>query len=219
MRLFSLDKRLSTIAEMIPEGAKVWDVGSDHARLPVWLVATGKVPCAVASDIGEMPLESAKRTVERFGVEDRVSLRLCDGIPEDACGAADLFVIAGMGGSTIAEILERAPWTQEKGVRLILQPMSSPEDLRKVLYEGRYYVLSETYVKDGGRRYVIIETEGGGEAESFDRADLAAGKHIRDEEHIRRSIERLTNELAGADESVKIELNASIEKLEKLLEE
>ncbi len=219
MRLFSLDARLAAVADKIPEGLRVWDVGSDHARLPVWLVATGKIPSAVASDIGEQPLASARRTVERFGVGDRVSLRLCDGIPPDARGAADVFIIAGLGGSTIADILLAAPWTQEPGVRLVLQPMSSPEDTRKVLYEGRWRVTGETFVRDGHRRYVVIEAEGGGERESFDRADLAAGKHIRDPEHIARAIECLTNELGGADEAARRELTASVEKLEAVLRE
>ena len=219
MRLFRLDPRLSAVAEKIPDGCRVWDVGSDHARLPVWLAATGRITSAVASDIGEMPLASARRTVERFGVADRVSLRLCDGIPPDARGAADVFVLAGMGGSTEAEILLAAPWTQEPGVRLVLQPMSSPEDLRRVLYGLRYRVTGEDYVRDGGRRYVIIEAAGGGEPESFDRADLAAGKHIRDPEHIARSIERLTNELGGADESARRELTAAIAKLKNIMNE
>ena len=130
-----------------------------------------------------------------------------------------MFIIAGLGGSTIADILLAAPWTQEPGVRLVLQPMSSPEDTRKVLYEGRWRVTGETFVRDGHRRYVIIEAAGGGEPESFDRADLAAGKHIRDPEHIARSIERLTNELGGADESARRELTAAIEKLEAVLHE
>lgn len=215
MRLFSLDKRLGAVAELIPDGARVWDVGSDHARLPVWLVVTGRAPSAVASDIGELPLESAKRTVERFGVSDRVALRLCDGIPPDARGEADVFVIAGMGGGTIADILAAAPWTQGAGVKLVLQPMSSPEDLRAALYSRGYRVLGERLVRDGARRYIVIEAEGGGEAEPFDRADLAAGRHIRDAEHLARAVRRLRNELAGADDEARREIEAAIAKLER----
>lgn len=217
MRLFSLDRRLGAVAERVPEGARIWDVGSDHAKLPVWLVATGKCPSATASDIGELPLESAKRNVERYGLSDRIALRLCDGLPSDARNAADVIVIAGMGGSTIAEILAAAPWTQDAGVRLILQPMSSPEDLRAALCAKNYRITDETEVRDGRRRYLIIEAEGGGSPEPFDRADLFAGKVIRDREYLERAARRLRNELAGA-EGNRDEIESAIAKIEKIVE-
>lgn len=217
MRLFKLDGRLGAIAELVPQGARLWDVGSDHAKLPVWLAAMGRIVHGVASDIGEMPLESARRNIRRFGVESIVDTELCDGLPDSARERADMFVIAGMGGGTIADILARAPWTAEDGVRLILQPMSSPEDLREALFEGAYTIEKESLVHADGRRYVIIQARGGGSPEEFDAADLAAGRYIRDAEHIRRAIVHLRNRMSGASVGEKAALQASINKLEGIL--
>lgn len=219
MRLFTLDARLGAIAARIPLGARLWDVGSDHARLPVWLAANGRIAHAVASDIGELPLRSATRNIERFGVGGIVETELCDGLPISARDRADVFVIAGMGGGTIADILARAPWTQESGTNLLLQPMSSPEDLRAFLFESRYTITNETLLYADGRRYVLVEAVGGGAPQVFDRADLAAGTFIRDREHIESATKRLRNELGGADERATVELNDSIRKLEGILDD
>lgn len=218
MRLFTLDARLGAIAQRIPLGARLWDVGSDHARLPVWLAANGRIAHAVASDIGELPLRSARRNIERFSVGGIVETELCDGLPLSARERADVFVIAGMGGGTIADILARAPWTQD-GASFLLQPMSSPEDLRAFLFANRYTITNETLLRDGGRRYLLIEVTGGGAPQEFDRADLAAGRFIHDREHIESTIKRLSNELGGADERATTELNDAIRKLEGVLDD
>jgi len=214
MRLFALDARLRAIAERIPQGARIWDVGTDHARLPVWLIVSGKIETAVVSDIGEGPLDSARGTAKTFGVSKKMEFVLRDGLPENAPEKANTFIIAGMGGGTIASILERAKWTQKKGVSLFLQAMSSAEDLRAFLYAGNYKITAETPISDGHRRYVIIEAEGGGAPETFDRADLISGKLIFEREHILRGIKRLENEISGENDKQKPALFAAVKKLE-----
>ena len=119
-----LTPRLRAIAQQVPQGSVLADVGTDHALLPAWLLLEGRIPSAIASDLREGPLARAKETVEQHGVADRVSLRLCDGLSGIQAGEADVVAIAGMGGETIAAILEQAPWTKENTL-LLLQPMTS----------------------------------------------------------------------------------------------
>ena len=147
MRLFHLDPRLGAIAALVPEGAVLYDIGTDHARLPVWLAVNGKIRRAVASDVAEKPLVIARRNVERFGVQDRVTVRLWDGIPPEAREDADCIVVAGMGGETIVSILEAADWLRERDIPLILQPMSKKEVLRAWL-AGRFAVEEEQSATD-----------------------------------------------------------------------
>ena len=147
MRLFQLDPRLGAIAALVPEGAVLYDVGTDHARLPVWLAVQGKITRAVASDVAEKPLTVARRNIDRFGVGDRVDLRLCSGIPADARENADCIVIAGMGGETIVSILQEADWLRAAAIPVILQPMTKKEILREWL-AGRYRIEEEHSATD-----------------------------------------------------------------------
>ncbi|HRI08373.1 MAG TPA: tRNA (adenine(22)-N(1))-methyltransferase TrmK, partial [Nannocystaceae bacterium] len=63
MRAPSLSPRLQAIAAMIPRGAVIADVGTDHALLPAWLVARGLAPRAIASDRAPGPLRAARRSL------------------------------------------------------------------------------------------------------------------------------------------------------------
>ena len=51
MRVYELSPRLQSVADLVPEGARFADVGTDHAYLPVWLVLQGKIDRAVVSDL------------------------------------------------------------------------------------------------------------------------------------------------------------------------
>ena len=60
-----LTPRLQTVADRVPAGARLADVGTDHAYLPTWLLMNGKIPFAVCTDLRPGPLERAKETVEQ----------------------------------------------------------------------------------------------------------------------------------------------------------
>ena len=53
---FSLDNRLALCADFVRDGAKVADIGTDHAYLPVWLCRIGRCDTAIAADINPCPL-------------------------------------------------------------------------------------------------------------------------------------------------------------------
>ena len=77
-----LTPRLQAIAEQVPQGARLADVGTDHGYLPVWLLRSGRIDSAIATDLREGPLNRSKETAQRFGVAERLSFRLCDGLSE-----------------------------------------------------------------------------------------------------------------------------------------
>ena len=155
----SLQPRLQAIAGLVPQGGRLADVGTDHAYLPISLLLGEKIPGAIATDIHPEPLERGRRTARAFGVEERISFRLCDGLSAVSAEEVDTVVIAGMGGETIAAILDAVPWSREK--RVLLQPMSRAEFLRPWLAGHGWRVLGETLVRDKGHIYPILELSGG----------------------------------------------------------
>lgn len=155
-----LQPRLQKIASLVPDGARLVDVGTDHGLLPVRLLLDGRISSAIASDIGELPLDRARATAAQYDVTERMTFRLCDGLQGMNREEADTVVIAGMGGDNIAHILSQAPWTRD-GVLLLLQPMSKAEVLRRFLPANGYAVIAEHLVADKGILYPILTVRGG----------------------------------------------------------
>ena len=160
-KVLKLSPRLRRIAEAIPNGARLADIGTDHAYLPVWLLREGRIPHAIASDIHQGPLERARRTAEAYGAASRIDFRLCAGLERIAPGEADAIVVAGMGAETIVSILSAAPWLRESGAVLLLQPMTKAEVLRRWLTENGFRIASELLVEDRGTIYAVLRAEAG----------------------------------------------------------
>ena len=157
--MITLDKRLSAVAALVRSGSRLADIGTDHAYLPVHLVQAGVCPAAIASDIGIGPLEAASHTVTTAGLTSKIALRLGDGLATVAAGEVEDIAIAGMGGETIASILEAAPWVRDGRLRLILQPMTRAEDLRRWLLCNGFSVSEEHLIIDGRHLYPVLAAE------------------------------------------------------------
>ena len=60
-----------------------------------------------------------------------------------------------MGGEVIAGIIDRCNWIKNPCYTLILQPMTSSEELRKYLYVNGFIINTEAAVEDENRIYGI----------------------------------------------------------------
>ena len=100
-----LQPRLQCIASLVPQGARLADVGTDHGYLPVWLLQHGRIESAIASDINALPLDHARATAREYSVTERMDFRLCPGLAKIKAEECDAIAIAGMGGETILGIL------------------------------------------------------------------------------------------------------------------
>lgn len=171
-----LSPRLRMVADLVPRGARLADVGTDHAYLPAALILEGAIPSAIAADLRQGPLSRARETVRAYGLTGRVAFRLCDGLSGIRPDEVEAVAIAGMGGETIASILSAAPWTREGSVPLVLQPMSTMPELRAWLVENGYHILSEPLVREGDTLYTALSV-GVGEMAPMTPAELWAGKN------------------------------------------
>lgn len=160
MRNVNLSLRLHAAAEWVPQQARLCDVGTDHAALPIWLMQQGRLRSAIATDIRRGPLERAQQNVERYGYTGQIGLRLCDGLSAIAPEEVDSVTICGMGGNMMISILEAAPWTREQ-TALILQPMKSQGELRNWLRENGYRIEKERVLWEEGHWYTLLAVRGG----------------------------------------------------------
>ena len=154
--MFDPGHRLSAAACLAYGGEGFVDIGTDHAYLPAFLVLNGKCPRALACDIGMGPLQNAAATLERFGLKDKIELRISDGLKNVSPNEAKEIAICGMGGTLIARILSDALWIKKNGMRLILQPMTHAEDVRRYLNENGFSVDREIIVSEGKRLYCCV---------------------------------------------------------------
>lgn len=160
MRELALQPRLQLLADMVPAGSRLADVGTDHGYLPVYLLQQGRISRAIASDIVDGPLQHARQTAAEYEV-DGIDFRLCPGLDAIAPHEADTVVIAGMGGETIQAILTAAPWTADGSHLLLLQPMTKVEYLRKWLADNEYAFTEERLVWDKVHLYPVFAVRGG----------------------------------------------------------
>lgn len=138
-------------AELVREGVRLADIGTDHAYLPSYLVETGHNPSALACDLRRGPLDNARETLRRCGQEELIELRLSDGFDALSPDDAEDFVLAGMGGTLIAELIGSTPWLRDESKRLIIQPMSHSQNVRQLLCESGFRILAERACFDAGR--------------------------------------------------------------------
>lgn len=158
-----LDGRLAAVASLVPCGARVADVGSDHAYLAASLIEEGVAALVIATDKNEGPCAAARRALSAAGLSGRVPVRVGDGLAPLAPGEVDTVCIAGMGGGLIASILAARPEIVAKLSRLVLQPMNDAASLRRWLYGNGWHITEERLATADGRLYEIIAAEPGTE--------------------------------------------------------
>ena len=181
----SLDKRLLSCADYVRAGAVFADIGTDHGYLPIFLLNTGRIQRAYLSDVNSGPLASAERNARDNGLYDKCEFILTDGAAALADKGITDYAICGMGGELIARIVEDAPHLKEIGTRLILQPMTKQEHLRRYLASNGFSVLDERFSFDSGKYYVTLLAEYTGECREISQSEAELGiKTVHDSDRV-----------------------------------
>ncbi len=151
-----ISQRLLCCAALVPQGARVADIGADHGYLSIELLLQGKADFVHASELREKPLQRAMENALKFGVAEKMRFSRADGLDAIDPGEVDTIICAGMGGDLILGIIQRCPWIKDPKYLLILQPQSSGNDLRRNLTELGFGITEETLAEDGGFLYNIL---------------------------------------------------------------
>lgn len=157
MNAQQLSKRLAKVGEFVPSQARLADIGSDHAYLPVRLMLAKKISYAVCGEVVKGPYESALHQVTLQGLADNITVRLADGLfaiePSDKI---DTITICGMGGTLIKQILLEGKERITGEELLILQPNVGEATLRKYLVANEYSIIAEEILEENKKIYEII---------------------------------------------------------------
>lgn len=197
MRNLNLSKRMEAVVDMVPpQSFVIADVGCDHAYVSIALIERKMADKVIAMDVRRGPLEIAANNVKAAGLQERITLRLSDGLEQLATGEADTIIIAGMGGLLVKSILEKGQEILDleseardavnsaiKRPTLVLQPQSDLKEVRIFLYHHAYHIVREKMLVEEGKYYTVIKAEPCSadvarmEAEKYNDADWLYGQY------------------------------------------
>ena len=181
--MIKLSQRLQAIADMVPQGSSVADVGTDHGFLPCYLAQNRQAEKVIACDINAQPLALAQKNVTDYNVADIVSTRLGNGLSVIEPGEADVVTIAGMGGALMLEILDAASDVVDRLQRIILQPNVGMEAVRIWAEKNRWHIVQEELIRENDRFSVIIAMEPGRSLNSMTPVELFLGPELLANQH------------------------------------
>lgn len=169
-----MDARLMALAEAISSCENLADIGADHGKLGAYMLTSGRAKRVQFLDISEASLAKARRLIEKLELLSRAVFSVGDGA-DAILEPCDAVAIAGMGGETIAGIIERG---REKlgSARLILQPNVRQYEARRALMQNGYIITREHIVSMGRRLYCIISAEPG--SASYTERELISGVSV-----------------------------------------
>ncbi len=220
MMNIELSPRLRMIAQLVPEGTRLVDVGTDHAYLPAALLLSGRITYAIGTDLRADPVHRARQTVAKYALQERMDIRHCDGLLAVSPEECDVITIAGMGGETIAHILSAARWTNE-GKTLILAPQSTQVVLRRFLSDCNYRIITEYIIREAGHWYPILVVQGG-EMQPLSAGELFAGRQdcwaaqTERTEYLNWLLDQCARQLQGLNNSKTGLLTARYDELNKI---
>ena len=142
-----INARLKKIGDLVESNSYCLDVGCDHALLDIYLVLKNKNIKTVASDIAKGPLEQAKKNIKKERLEEKIEVRLGDGLSTYS-DEINTIIISGMGGRNIIGICKKSPKVLKKVETLIISPNNYQEDVKKYLTKVGFYIQNEEFVKD-----------------------------------------------------------------------
>ncbi|WP_412990248.1 tRNA (adenine(22)-N(1))-methyltransferase [Pediococcus siamensis] len=176
MNANNLSKRLQLVADSVSRHARLADIGSDHAYLPVYLAQNHIIEFAIAGEVAQGPHQNATNEITKAGLETVISSRLGDGLAViQANDHINTVTIAGMGGTLIANILEAGKEKLAGVSRLILQPNVGEDRVRRWLMQHDYRITGEQILAEDRHIYEIIVADRTSQPISYTDAQLLFG--------------------------------------------
>ena len=194
--MIKVSKRIEAICSLIPINSKVIDIGCDHGLLDIFLYQNKISNQIIASDINENALNMAKKNIEKNKLQDKIELRLGNGL--DVLTEKDkvnTIVITGLGAHTIIEILKKNFLKLNQVDNIIIGSNTKLEYLRKEVTKMNYIIEDEIIIEDNQKIYTIIKFKKGNK--KYTKKELYFGPILLEkrneifEKNTRKELEKL----------------------------
>ncbi|MFI3329533.1 MAG: class I SAM-dependent methyltransferase [bacterium] len=213
-----ISKRLEALSKEVIGFNTVCDVGCDHGLFSIYSILYCGIKHAYLLDINQEPLNSAKNNFIKYKLSNATFL-LSDGL-KDFNEQLDCLVISGIGGYLMTRILQDDLDKIKLANKLILQPNSDFEILRKFLLENNFEITFENMLLDN-KKYCYYLTAINKKT-SFNEEDVLFGPILRKDinevyfDYWNSKYINLNNELNKIkDDNNKIELNKKINSIKE----
>lgn len=153
------NKRIEEICCIIDKTDILIDVGTDHAYLPIYCLNKGRIKHAVITDVNEGPMKTAIKNITKHGYDGQIRTFITDGLNDIDIKEGSTIVISGMGGESIVSILDAAISRLRYKNTLILQPVSTPELLKRFLIENGFKFIREKHFLHKNHDYVVYKVK------------------------------------------------------------
>ena len=156
--MIKLSKRLETISSLVPNNSKIIDIGCDHALLDIYLYQNKISTKIIASDINKNALQNAKENIAKNDLEEKIEIRLGNGLDTiKEKDDVDTVIISGMGSHTVVGILKKNLKKLKKINTIIVQSNTKIDFLRKEIVKLNYKIEDEMLIEDNKKIYTIIK--------------------------------------------------------------
>lgn len=156
-----ISKRLQTIADLI-DTSSVIDVGCDHALLDIYLTKEKNMKC-IATDISPNVIKQAKENIKKYQLQNKIQVIQTDGLINVPISNQDTIILAGMGTSTILNILK----TYHQDNPIIICSHKDLFQLRKEMHKKGYFIFKEEAIFEKNHWYVVIVFKKGKQKYSY----------------------------------------------------
>ena len=171
-RLPTLEPRLQAVLEYIRADSHA-DIGSDHAYLPLHLLASNRVRRCIAVEKNLEPLLRATQNAERFRLP--LETRHGNGLRALEWGEVSSVSFCGMGVGTIVRLLERDSHLLEGINSVVAQPNDWAEPLRRWAWKAGFWLEGERLAPGFWNYPVLHFKRGEGRDPAYDFVPLELG--------------------------------------------
>lgn len=153
-------KRLMEIVNIIDNDKSVIDIGTDHGLVPLYLAKNKISTDILATDISAPSLKKLEDKLDD-DLREIIKTKVTDGFKSIEAKENQVAVIAGMGGNTIIDIIDKSLDFAKNLDYMILASNIATEKLRDYLVQNNFEILRDFLTFEHGKYYDILKVSYG----------------------------------------------------------